>query len=821
MTTDNLEGRHAAEVTSTASAFLDGGGEASRMIRERDWTGHPLGPPERWPPELRSAISLMLNSPESMILAWGPDLSFFFNETYFPLLGPRLPWAMGERFDKVWADGWEQAKPIIDEAFAGRSRRFVDLPWKLDTDRGVQDTWWTFSYSRVLDSQGRVAGLFIFTNETTERVRGDQALRDSEAQFRAFAQAVPNQVWASRPDGNLYWFNEQVYAYTGDERGSLDGTTQWGRIVHPDDLSAAGEAWSRSLATGQLYEIEFRIRRADGTYRWFLVRAEPVRGDDGAIVQWVGTNTDIDQRRRQAEKIERFAASLEEQVRERTADRNALWQLTSDLMLRATFEGIMTAVNPAWTEVLGWSEDELVGASLFDFIHPDDLAHTLTGARELSEGTGHARFQNRYRREDGTYRWISWSTRPGEGVINAIGRDVTLDIERAEALAATEEALRQSQKMEAVGQLTGGLAHDFNNLLAGISGSLDMMQTRIHQGRLGELDRYMMGAQGAARRAAALTHRLLAFSRRQTLEPKATDVDRLVAGMADMVRRTVGPEIAVEFHATPDLWSTLVDPNQLENALLNLCINARDAMPDGGRIVVETGNRSLDERSAAGRDLPPGDYVSLSVSDDGVGMSSDVMERVFEPFFTTKPIGVGTGLGLSMIYGFAKQSNGQVRIHSEVGRGTTVTMLLPRHGTAEAAVDLTAAEDAGPQAAVGGTVLVIDDEPLVRMLVVDVLEDLGYRAIEADDGPAGLKVLRSDTRIDLLVTDVGLPKGMNGRQVADAARQLRPGLKVLFITGYAETAVLNHGHLDPGMQVVTKPFDMAVLAKRIQEIVSE
>ncbi|WP_294642495.1 hybrid sensor histidine kinase/response regulator [uncultured Aureimonas sp.] len=791
------------------------------MIRERDWTGHPLGPPERWPPELRSAISLMLNSPESMILAWGPDLSFFFNETYFPLLGPRLPWAMGERFDKVWADGWEQAKPIIDEAFAGRSRRFVDLPWKLDTDRGVQDTWWTFSYSRVLDSQGRVAGLFIFTNETTERVRGDQALRDSEAQFRAFAQAVPNQVWASRPDGNLYWFNEQVYAYTGDERGSLDGTTQWGRIVHPDDLSAAGEAWSRSLATGQLYEIEFRIRRADGTYRWFLVRAEPVRGDDGAIVQWVGTNTDIDQRRRQAEKIERFAASLEEQVRERTADRNALWQLTSDLMLRATFEGIMTAVNPAWTEVLGWSEDELVGASLFDFIHPDDLAHTLTGARELSEGTGHARFQNRYRREDGTYRWISWSTRPGEGVINAIGRDVTLDIERAEALAATEEALRQSQKMEAVGQLTGGLAHDFNNLLAGISGSLDMMQTRIHQGRLGELDRYMMGAQGAARRAAALTHRLLAFSRRQTLEPKATDVDRLVAGMADMVRRTVGPEIAVEFHATPDLWSTLVDPNQLENALLNLCINARDAMPDGGRIVVETGNRSLDERSAAGRDLPPGDYVSLSVSDDGVGMSSDVMERVFEPFFTTKPIGVGTGLGLSMIYGFAKQSNGQVRIHSEVGRGTTVTMLLPRHGTAEAAVDLTAAEDAGPQAAVGGTVLVIDDEPLVRMLVVDVLEDLGYRAIEADDGPAGLKVLRSDTRIDLLVTDVGLPKGMNGRQVADAARQLRPGLKVLFITGYAETAVLNHGHLDPGMQVVTKPFDMAVLAKRIQEIVSE
>lgn len=400
-----------------------------------------------------------------------------------------------------------------------------------------------------------------------------------------------------------------------------------------------------------------------------------------------------------------------------------------------------------------------------------------------------------------------------------IAQDISARLTAQAELERTQEALRQSQKMEAVGQLTGGLAHDFNNLLAGISGSLEMMKSRIAQGRIGDLDRYMTGAQEATKRAAALTHRLLAFSRRQTLEPKATDVDRLAAGMEDMIRRTVGPAIAVEFHGLADLWSTLIDPNQLENALLNLCINARDAMPDGGRIAVETGNRTVDARSASDRDMPPGDYVTLSVSDDGVGMPPEVVARVFEPFFTTKPIGVGTGLGLSMIYGFAKQSGGQVRIHSEVGKGTTVTLFLPRHATAEAL-----GVDVGPgtedrQAKVGETVLVIDDEPLVRMLVVDVLEDLGYRALEAGDGPQGLMLLRSDARIDLLITDVGLPKGMNGRQVADAAREHRPGLKVLFVTGYAETAVLSHGHLDPGMQVITKPFQMEVLAKRIQEMI--
>jgi PAS domain S-box-containing protein len=391
---------------------------------------------------------------------------------------------------------------------------------------------------------------------------------------------------------------------------------------------------------------------------------------------------------------------------------------------------------------------------------------------------------------------------------------------RTRDLMTAEEQLRQSQKMEAVGQLTGGLAHDFNNLLTGITGSLEMLGIRVGQGRFGDLERYVGTAQGAAKRAAALTHRLLAFSRRQTLDPKPTDANRLIAGMEDMVRRTVTPAVEVEVVAAGGLWPTLVDPNQLENALLNLCINARDAMPDGGRLTIETANRWMDARAARERDLDPGQYISLCVSDTGTGMSPATIAKAFDPFFTTKPIGVGTGLGLSMIYGFARQSGGQVRIYSEVDQGTTVCLYLPRHlGPAE---DAEAMPDPGeaPRARAGETVLVVDDEPSVRMLVTEILEELGYAAIEAADGASGLRLLQSNIRIDLLVTDVGLPGGMNGRQMADAARVGRPELQVLFITGYAENAVVGNGQLDPGMHVMTKPFSMDVLAGRIRDLLT-
>ena len=397
----------------------------------------------------------------------------------------------------------------------------------------------------------------------------------------------------------------------------------------------------------------------------------------------------------------------------------------------------------------------------------------------------------------------------------------TLELRIAEAIVErkqAEEALRQSQKMEAVGQLTGGIAHDFNNLLTGIIGSLELLETRLRQGRTSDLHRYVSVAQGASKRAAALTHRLLAFSRRQTLDAKPTDVNRLVMGIEELIRRTVGPQITLEVVTAVGLWPARIDTSQLESTLLNLCINARDAMPDGGRITIETANKWLDERTAKERDLAPGQYLSICVTDNGTGMTPEVIARAFDPFFTTKPLGQGTGLGLSMVYGFVRQSGGQVRIYSEVGSGTTICLYLPRHYGASAETDAGASSAAGTRTRSGKTILVVDDEPSVRMLVTEVLEEHGYSGIEASDGPSGLRILESDAKIDLLITDVGLPGGLNGRQLADAARVTRPDLNVLFITGYAENAIIGNGQLAPGMRVLTKPFVMTTLAERIAEM---
>jgi len=476
-------------------------------------------------------------------------------------------------------------------------------------------------------------------------------------------------------------------------------------------------------------------------------------------------------------------------------------------------------------------------------IHDDDWAIVAAEIGEVVRRGGPYRCEFRVRQHDGVYRWVEANGRvelddsgaaarfPGvlididhRRAIEAALRDLNQDLEHRVQLAIkqreqAEEALRQAQKMEAVGQLTGGIAHDFNNLLTGISGSLQMVEARIGQGRLEAVPRYIDAAQGATKRAAALTQRLLAFSRRQTLDPRPTNINRLITDMEELVRRTTGPTIKVEVVGAVGLWPVMIDQNQLENALLNLCINARDAMPDGGRLTIETANRWLDAGAGTERDLAPGQYVSLCVTDTGIGMSKETTSRIFEPFFTTKPLGQGTGLGLSMIYGFVRQSNGQVRVYSEPGHGTTICLYLPRlHGEAPDS-EPAKTERAGFETGYGETVLVIDDEPTVRLLAVDVLQDAGYRVVEAIDGPAGLKILQSDVRIDLLITDVGLPGGMNGRQVADAGRALRPDLKVLFITGYAENAIVGNGHLEPGMQVITKPFEIDALAHKVRAMI--
>ena len=522
-----------------------------------------------------------------------------------------------------------------------------------------------------------------------------------------------------------------------------------------------------------------------------------------------------------------------------------LWDVQADKF--TVDEGFATAFG--FDPSLGRSGLRL--AQVVETVHPDDrtgLAAAIKSA--LSNGGAYAH-QYRTRRADGEYYWLEANGRvdlspdgtpqkfpgvlldiEGRRAVEAERDRAIADLraltetleqrveERTAALLQAEESLRQAQKMEAVGQLTGGLAHDFNNILAGIGGSLELMKTRLAQGRIGDIDRYLTGAQSAVKRAAGLTQRLLAFSRRQTLDPKPSDVNRIVAGMQDLISRSVGPSISIETVAAGGLWTAFVDVGQLENALLNLCINARDAMPDGGKLTIETGNRWLDERAANSRGLPRGQYVSLCVSDTGTGMPPDVIARAFDPFFTTKPTGQGTGLGLSMVYGFAGQSGGAARIYSEVGKGTMICIYLPRHATDDQVEDVLPEMEPTPRSTGEHTILVVDDEPLVRMVAVEVLEELGYSVLEAGDGPSAMRILSVRPDIDLLVTDVGLPNGMNGRQLADAVRAQRPELNVLFITGYAENAVLNHGHLERGMQVMTKPFVTEALARRVKELIA-
>jgi PAS domain S-box-containing protein len=644
--------------------------------------------------------------------------------------------------------------------------------------------------------------------------------------------------------------------------------------ILPQDRTAAQAEMERAFSGESDYDVTYRIRRPDGAVRWMASRGQAFFSADRQPLRLAGVSFDVTAERRE----ERMRAALVElgDLFRQLEDPGDISFAAAELIGR-TLEvsrvgyGLVDPVAETIFIERDWNAPgikTIAGTLRFrDFgSYIDDVKQGVTAVVADAELDSRTRdtadaldaisaraFVNMpvteqgglvamlYLNHEHVREWpedelsfirevaertrSATERRRAEKALAELAASLETEVrERTAELMAAEEALRQSQKMEAVGQLTGGLAHDFNNLLTGISGSLEMLETRLAEGRYDAAQRYIAAAQGAAKRAAALTHRLLAFSRRQTLDPKTTDVNRLVAEMEDLVRRTVGPGVLIQVVQARDLWPTLIDPNQLENALLNLSINARDAMPQGGRLTIETANKWIDERSASAFDLSPGQYICLSVTDTGTGMSAEVIARAFDPFFTTKPLGEGTGLGLSMIYGFARQSGGQVRIYSELGQGTTMRLYLPRDHSASA--HGSEKEEAGPApepgagAGAGEMVLVVDDEPTIRMLITEVLEGFGYGSIEAADGAGALRVFESGARIDLLITDVGLPGGMNGRQVADAARVQRPDLRVLFITGYAETAVVGNGQFEPGMQVLTKPFAMTELARRIKTLLS-
>ncbi|MGA0606984.1 PAS domain S-box protein [Phenylobacterium sp. VNQ135] len=520
---------------------------------------------------------------------------------------------------------------------------------------------------------------------------------------------------------------------------------------------------------------------------------------------------------RLVQRLQSLNEGLESEVAARTAERDQIWQTSQDLLLVADLEGVFRSVSPAWERLLGWRADELVNRTGDWLVHPEDLAPTRDEIARLGGGETSDGFENRFRHRDGSYRTLSWTATRSGDLLYAAARDVTAERQRQQELADTQERLRQAQKMETVGQLTGGVAHDFNNLLQVVTGNLETLQRNLDPEQT-RLRRAADNAMTGARRAATLTQRLLAFARRQPLNPRPLDPDKVVQGMSELLHRTLGETIAVETVLSPGVWRIEADANGLENAILNLAVNARDAMLGGGKLTIETANAHIDVGYARRNvEVTPGQYVMFSVSDTGQGMPPEVAEKAFEPFFTTKEVGRGTGLGLSMVYGFVKQSGGHVKIYSEVGQGTTVRLYFPRL-VREAEVPEEEPAPFAPEAENCETILVCEDDDDVRAYSVETLRELGYRVLEAHDGPSALRLLeRQEGRVDLLFTDVVLPSGMTGAEVARAAREIQPNLPILFTTGYARNAIVHQGRLDPGVELITKPFSYAELAARIRD----
>lgn len=656
--------------------------------------------------------------------------------------------------------------------------------------------------------------------ERQDRMRAEQALRISETSAQMAIETAGLGRWELDPATGVVALDARCRELFGLERNATANQEAFLKSCHSGDRPRI-EAMLRAVlesASANAIATEFRIIRAgDSQERWVSLSGRAFHDGD-TCTRLIGIVNDITERKEAEAALQDLNQTLTLRVAHKTAERDQLWQLSKDLMAVMTPAGALIEVNPAWQATLGHGTSEVVGEHLAKFAHADDsplVQHAVALATQESQRPFECRFMCR----DGMARWISWSTALGHGCIYAVGRDITEDKVAQAQLEEAQEALRQAQKMEAVGQLTGGLAHDFNNLLQIVVGNIETLQRKL-PANMDRLRRAADHAMAGAERATNLTQHLLAFSRKQPLNPRPVAVNRLVAGMSEMLQRTLGELIEIETVLSPELRHVEIDSNQLEIALLNLAVNARDAMQDGGRLCIETYNLDLcgvSQTSVEG--LPRGEHVVIDVRDTGTGMSPEVLARAFEPFFTTKSVGQGTGLGLSQVYGFVRQSGGQVRITSADGAGTAIRIYLPA-ARPDAHVPEEDDQCESLLATQRETILVVEDDPDVRAFTVETVRELGYDVLEARDGVNALSLLRQTPvgDIDLLFSDVVLPGGMNGQQLAQQAVVLHPRLKVLFATGYARDVIVHHGRLDPGVQLITKPFAFDDLAARIRSV---
>ena len=833
--------------------------DAQALIARTDWSRSPLGAAGEWPQSLRTAVDIVIHSPMPMLLLWGPQLTQIYNNGFALLAGHKHPHAFGQPAHQIWPELRDFTDPIYSAVLQGQVRTYSERRFTLQRDGKESDFWLDLTYSPIRDETAQVAGILVTAIETNERRRialelqrrseeSLKAQRETEERLQlalAATDAVGTWDWDIGEDRFIADAHFAQLHGIDPSLASQLPISDYLRGVHPEDRAMVARSIKHCITYGTEYAEEYRLLQADGEVRWVFARGRCYKDHHGRPVRFLGAALDLTERKHTEQALRQSQTELQLII-------NAMPILISYVDREERFR----LNNAAYLDWYGLTPQELYGRTIREvigeeayFLRLPYIAEALAGRPcSFSLYTPHRDGSNRHALMNylpryaadgaisGFYIFVIDETerKKTEEALRNLNETLEERVSaRTEQLAQAnqrlqnemfereraEDALRHAQKMEAVGQLTGGIAHDFNNMLTGIIGSLDLMQRYIANGRADEIGRFTEAAVSSANRAAALTHRLLAFSRRQSLDRKTLYVNELVHSLEDLIRRTKGDPIELTLRLAENVWPVSTDVSQLENALLNLVINARDAMPEGGELLIETANVYLDGSDITTLEpVKAGDYLMLAVSDNGTGMTPSVRSKAFDPFFTTKPIGQGTGLGLSMIYGFAQQSGGHVSLDSLPGQGTCVRLYLPRLFGVEPERPAIVAVEQPSATATGETVMVVEDDPAVRMLVLDLLRELGYQAHEAEDAKTALPLLESGLRVDLLVTDVGLP-GMNGRQLAEIGRQYRPGLKVLFITGYAEHAAVRGGFLDSGMQMITKPFTFDLLTAKVREMI--
>ncbi|WP_129586218.1 PAS domain S-box protein [Sphingomonas montana] len=799
--------------------FMAGEGELAGRIRAYDWFDTDLGNPAEWPEALTTLVSVILGANQPMFVVWGPGQRLIYNDHYAAILQGHHPAALGRPFLEVWSEIADDLRPLVADAYAGIPTHTDDIMLMMERNGYPEETHFAYSYTPVRLHGGQVAGFFCACNETTSSVMADRAMRDSEARNRQILDsAIDYAILATDREGRVTRWNagaERILGWTEAEmRGQPIDC-----FFTPEDRTADRPRTEMRLAleTGVGNDERWHQRKS-GERFWANGELTPLLNDDGSVVGFVKVLRDrTDQRladealRQSQAELAAANALLERNFAITSAERDRLWETSPDLLLVLDFDGIVQRVNPAWTDLLGHVPDELVGRFIADLVIPDDTERTVE-ALDQARSDALETLENRYRHKNGTTRWFSWVARPSERDIYAIGRDITDAKLATETLRRTEDQLRQSQKVEAIGQLTGGVAHDFNNLLTVIRGSIDLLRRpNVTDERR---RRYIDAIASTADRATKLTGQLLAFARRQSLKPEIFDTGESVRAVSDMIRTLTGSRITVAVRLAPEPCYIDADRSQFDTAVVNMAVNARDAMDGEGALTITVGTTS---RMPAIRTHPSitGRFVTIALTDTGSGIPADRIDQIFEPFFTTKGIGEGTGLGLSQVFGFAKQSGGDIFVESREGHGATFTLYLPQVTPDDRTLSNMAGDDA-PSIGEDACVLVVEDNPDVGMFATQALLELGYQTVLAMDGQKALAELAASAeRFDVVFSDVMMP-GMSGIELGQEIARLYPTIPVILTSGYSEVLAQTGTH---GFELVRKPYSIDELSRALRKLV--